>query len=62
MPDFSSYLEFVRRHYEEWWSLCTLTDAIVFTTRDLNLGGDFGIEKRLEMQPLREAQMRSFVV
>ena len=36
--------------------------AIVFTTRDLSLGGDFGIEKRLGMQPLREAQMRSFVV
>ena len=35
--------------------------AIVFTTRDLSLGGDFGIEKHLEMQPLTEAQMRSFV-
>ncbi len=35
--------------------------AIVFTTRDLSLGGDFGIEKKLEMQPLTEAQMRSFV-
>ena len=35
--------------------------AIVFTTRDLSLGGDFGIEKRLEMQPLTETQMRSFV-
>ena len=35
--------------------------AIVFTTRDLSLGGDFGIEKRLEMQPLTEAQMKEFV-
>jgi predicted NACHT family NTPase len=34
---------------------------IIFTTRDLNLGGDFGIEKKLEMQPLTTAQMQSFV-
>ncbi|MCX5964806.1 MAG: hypothetical protein NT070_17215 [Cyanobacteria bacterium] len=27
MPDFSSYLESVRRHYEQWWSLYTLTDV-----------------------------------
>ena len=27
MPNFSSYLESVRRHYEQWWSLYTLTDA-----------------------------------
>lgn len=27
MPDFSSYLESVRRHYEQWWSLYALTDA-----------------------------------
>lgn len=36
--------------------------AIVFTTRDLSLGGDFGIEKKLEMQPLTETQMKAFVV
>ena len=35
--------------------------AIVFTTRDLSLGGDFGIEKKLEMQPLTETQMKAFV-
>ncbi|NET43386.1 HEAT repeat domain-containing protein [Okeania sp. SIO2B3] len=35
--------------------------AMVFTTRDLSLGGDLGIEKRLEMQPLTESQMREFV-
>ncbi|MBW4525335.1 MAG: HEAT repeat domain-containing protein [Phormidium tanganyikae FI6-MK23] len=34
---------------------------MIFTTRDLSLGGDLGIEKRLEMQPLTEAQMREFV-
>lgn len=36
--------------------------AIVFTTRDLSLDGDFGIEKKLEMQPLTESQMKAFVV
>ncbi|MGB3558141.1 MAG: hypothetical protein WBA24_06315 [Geitlerinemataceae cyanobacterium] len=33
----------------------------IFTTRDLSLGGDVGIEKKLEMQPLTEAQMQGFV-
>ncbi len=37
------------------------TTAMIFTTRDLALGGDFGIEKRLEMCPLSEPQMRKFV-
>ncbi|MFB8791546.1 MAG: HEAT repeat domain-containing protein [Potamolinea sp.] len=37
------------------------TTAMIFTTRDLALGGDFGIEKRLEMCPLSEPQMREFV-
>jgi predicted NACHT family NTPase len=27
MPDFAAYLESVRRHYEQWWRLYTLTDA-----------------------------------
>gem|GEM_PF-2092508 len=27
MPNFSSYLESVRRYYEQWWSLHTLTNA-----------------------------------
>jgi energy-coupling factor transporter ATP-binding protein EcfA2 len=35
--------------------------SMIFTTRDLSLGGDFGLEKKLEMQPLTEAQMQSFV-
>ncbi|MBD2578088.1 HEAT repeat domain-containing protein [Oscillatoria sp. FACHB-1406] len=33
----------------------------IFTTRDIGVGGDLGIEKRLEMQPLNETQMRQFV-
>ena len=37
------------------------TTPMIFTTRDLALGGDFGIEKRLEMCPLSEPQMREFV-
>jgi predicted NACHT family NTPase len=35
--------------------------SMIFTTRDLSLGGDFGLEKQLEMQPLTEAQMQAFV-
>ncbi|MEQ8381224.1 MAG: HEAT repeat domain-containing protein [Coleofasciculus sp. A1-SPW-01] len=34
---------------------------MIFTTRDLSLGGDLGIEKKLEMQPLTEAQMQDFI-
>ncbi|MEM9217354.1 MAG: NACHT domain-containing protein [Cyanobacteria bacterium P01_F01_bin.150] len=34
---------------------------MVFTMRELGLGGNLGIEKKLEMQPLSEAQMRQFV-
>ncbi|PZO42069.1 MAG: hypothetical protein DCF17_09485 [Shackletoniella antarctica] len=34
---------------------------IIFTTRDLGLGGDLGIEKKLEMQPLTEPQMKEFI-
>jgi len=34
---------------------------MVFATRDIALGGDLGIAKKLEMQPLSEAQMRQFV-
>ncbi|MBS9771541.1 MAG: HEAT repeat domain-containing protein [Trichodesmium erythraeum GBRTRLIN201] len=35
--------------------------AMVFSTRDLSLGGDLRIEKKLEMQPLTESQMQDFV-
>jgi predicted NACHT family NTPase len=34
---------------------------MIFTTRELSLGGDLGIGKRLEMKPLSEPQMREFV-
>ncbi len=34
---------------------------MIFTTRDLGLGGDLGIEKKLKMQPLTEAQMKDFI-
>lgn len=34
---------------------------MIFTTRDLGVGGDLGIEKKLEMQPLTEEQMQEFV-
>jgi len=34
---------------------------MIFTTRDLSLGGDLGIEKKLEMQPLTETQMQAFI-
>ncbi|MBE9157333.1 TIR domain-containing protein [Nodosilinea sp. LEGE 06152] len=34
---------------------------MIFTTRDLGLGGDMGVEKKLEMQPLTEAQMKKFI-
>ena len=37
------------------------TTPMIFTTRDLAVGGDLGIEKRLEMRPLTELQMREFV-
>jgi len=35
---------------------------MIFTTRDLGLGGDLAIEKKLEIQPLNETQMREFVM
>jgi predicted NACHT family NTPase len=35
--------------------------SVIFTTRDLILGGDFGLEKKLEMQPLTKDQMKAFV-
>ncbi|HBE16396.1 MAG TPA: hypothetical protein DEG17_17810 [Cyanobacteria bacterium UBA11149] len=34
---------------------------MIFTTRDLAVGGDLGIEKKLEMTPLTDTQMREFV-
>jgi HEAT repeat protein len=34
---------------------------MIFTSRDVSLGGDLGIERKLEMQPLTEAQMQQFI-
>jgi HEAT repeat protein len=34
---------------------------MIFTTRDLSLGGDLGIERKLEMLPLMEPQMQQFI-
>ncbi|MBW4501373.1 MAG: HEAT repeat domain-containing protein [Scytonema hyalinum WJT4-NPBG1] len=34
---------------------------MIFTTRDLGVGGDLDIAKKLEMQPLTEEQMQQFV-
>ncbi|MEH2462171.1 HEAT repeat domain-containing protein [Nostoc sp.] len=34
---------------------------MIFTTRDLGVGGDLDIKKKLEMQPLSEGQIRQFV-
>lgn len=37
------------------------TTPMIFTTRDLGVGGDLDIAKKLEMQPLTEGQMQQFV-
>ncbi|WP_168163431.1 HEAT repeat domain-containing protein [Calothrix sp. 336/3] len=37
------------------------TTPMIFTTRDLGVGGDLGIDNKLEMQPLTETQMGEFV-
>jgi predicted NACHT family NTPase len=38
-----------------------LTTPTIFTTRDLTIGGSLGIDKRMEMRPLTDEQMRDFV-
>jgi energy-coupling factor transporter ATP-binding protein EcfA2 len=38
-----------------------LTVPMIFTTRDLSLGGDLGIGKRFEMKPLSPEQLKEFV-
>jgi HEAT repeat protein len=35
--------------------------VMIFTTRDLGVGGNLGIDKQLEMQPLTKTQMQKFV-
>jgi predicted NACHT family NTPase len=36
--------------------------SMVFTTRDIEIGGDFNIEKKLEILPLTQPQMQQFVL
>ncbi|BAZ68082.1 hypothetical protein NIES4106_28410 [Fischerella sp. NIES-4106] len=38
-----------------------IATPMIFTTRDLGVGGDLNITKKLEMQPLTEPQMQQFV-
>jgi hypothetical protein len=35
---------------------------MIFTMRDLGVGSDLSIAKKLEMQPLSEARMQQFVI
>ena len=53
--------EEARRQVVAFRKDCSQT-PMIFTTRDLSVGGDLGIEKKLEMQPLNENQMRDFVM
>ncbi|NJL90708.1 MAG: hypothetical protein HC916_13655 [Coleofasciculaceae cyanobacterium SM2_1_6] len=46
-------VESFRRSYQQ-------KTPMIFTTRELNVGLDLGIEKKLEMQPLNERQMQEF--
>ncbi len=49
------------RQHLDYFRSQNLTVPMIFTTRDLALGGDLGISRRLEMKPLTERQMRDFV-
>jgi predicted NACHT family NTPase len=53
-PEAQRNLQKFRQDYQQ-------TTPMVFTTRDLGVGGDLGISKKLEMQPLTETQMGEFV-
>jgi HEAT repeat protein len=53
-PEARSHLQKFRQDYQQ-------TTPMIFTTRDLGVGGDLGIDKKLEMQPLTETQMGEFV-
>ena len=52
--------EKMQREVESFRRLCRRTTPMIFTTRELNVGLDMGIEKKLEMQPLNEKQMQEF--
>ncbi|MBE9128681.1 NACHT domain-containing protein [Coleofasciculus sp. LEGE 07092] len=53
--------EEARRELQKFRQNYQKTTPMIFTTRDLGVGGDLGIAKKLEMQPLSEAQMQQFV-
>ncbi|HEY9633338.1 MAG TPA: HEAT repeat domain-containing protein, partial [Coleofasciculaceae cyanobacterium] len=53
--------EEARRDLQKFRQDYQKTTPMIFTTRDLGVGGDLGITKKLEMQPLSEAQMQQFV-
>jgi len=50
-----------RRDLESFRLKYRALTPMVFTTRDLGLGGDLGIRKKLEMAPLSPKQIESFV-
>jgi HEAT repeat protein len=51
-----------RAKVNQFRELYQKTCPMIFTTRELSAGGDLGIAKRLEMQPLTEPQMQQFVM
>jgi len=53
--------EEARRDLQKFRQDYQKTTPMIFTTRDLGVGGDLDIAKKLEMQPLSEAQMQQFV-
>ncbi|MEQ9480665.1 HEAT repeat domain-containing protein [Coleofasciculus sp. F4-SAH-05] len=53
--------EAARRELQQFRQNYQKTTPMVFTTRDLGIGGNLGITKKLEMQPLTETQMQEFV-
>ncbi|GBE93623.1 NACHT domain-containing protein [Nostoc cycadae] len=53
--------ESARRSLDDFRNQYRQFTPMIFTTRDLSVGGDLGIEKKLEMQPLTETQMQQFV-
>ncbi|MEQ8756108.1 MAG: HEAT repeat domain-containing protein [Coleofasciculus sp. G1-WW12-02] len=53
--------EAARRELQQFRQNYQKTTPMVFTTRDLGIGGNLGITKKLEMQPLTPKQMEEFV-
>jgi HEAT repeat protein len=53
--------EEARRDLQKFRQDYRKTTPMIFTTRDLGVGGDLDIAQKLEMQPLSEAQMQQFV-